>query len=82
MVLNKNFDYNLFVIVEDIVAQIIPGVTSLKLSGNSYGIEAAAAIGEALSHVPSLKQALWSDMFVSRLKTEIPPALVRCMFVE
>ncbi|XP_019856319.1 PREDICTED: ran GTPase-activating protein 1-like [Amphimedon queenslandica] len=52
------------------------GITSLKLSGNSYGTEAASAIGKLLENVGgSLRHALWSDMFVSRLKTEIPPAL-------
>ena len=49
----------------------------LKLSGNSFGEEAMKAIGECLANKPQLTRALWSDMFVSRLKTEIPPALVR-----
>lgn len=35
------------------------------------------AIGESLANKPQLSRALWSDMFVSRLKTELPPALVR-----
>jgi Ran GTPase-activating protein 1 len=51
------------------------GLTTLKLSGNSYGTEAASHIGQAISTIPTLRNALWSDMFVSRLKTEIPPAL-------
>ena len=55
------------------------GMTSLQLSGNSFGTEAAAAIAEALSEIPTLQRALWSDMFVSRLKTEIPVALVGCI---
>lgn len=51
-------------------------MTTLRLSGNSLGVEAAGAIAEVLAHTPTLQRALWSDMFVSRLKTEIPPALV------
>ena len=51
-------------------------MTTLRLSGNSLGVEATGAIAEVLTHTPTLQRALWSDMFVSRLKTEIPPALV------
>ena len=35
------------------------------------------AIGEALAEKPLLSRAVWFDMFVSRLRSEIPPALVR-----
>ena len=69
----------LSLLVAEILQQIrdAPDITSLKLSGNSYGTEAASAIGKLLEEVGgSLRHALWSDMFVSRLKTEIPPALV------
>ena len=52
------------------------GLTTLRLSGNSLGVEAAEAIAEVLAHKPTLRRALWSDMFVSRLKSEIPPAVV------
>ena len=64
------------------VAYIVKAMTecenmaTLRLSGNSLGVEAAGAIAEVLAHTPTLQRALWSDMFVSRLKTEIPPALV------
>ena len=52
------------------------GLTTLRLSGNSMGVQAAQAVAEALSSRPSLRRALWNDMFVGRLKSEIPPALV------
>ena len=52
-------------------------LTSLRLSCNSLGVEAAQAVAGALSTRPSLRRALWSDIFVGRSKTEIPPALVR-----
>ena len=52
------------------------GLAVLRLSGNSMGVRAAQAIAGALALRPSLRRALWSDMFVSRLKSEIPPALV------
>ncbi|XP_064404921.1 ran GTPase-activating protein 1-like isoform X2 [Halichondria panicea] len=51
------------------------GLTCLRLSGNSFGEEAMTAIGECLANKPQLSKALWSDMFVSRLKAELPPAL-------
>ena len=49
--------------------------TTLTFSGNTIGIEAAAAIGKALEKHPELKYAHWKDMFTGRMKTEIPPAL-------
>ena len=53
------------------------GLTTLQLNGNSYGVEAMEAIGEALAKKPLLSRAIWYDMFVSRLRSEIPPSLVR-----
>ena len=48
----------------------------LTFSGNTIGIEAAAAIGRALENHPELRRAHWKDMFTGRMKTEIPPALI------
>ncbi|XP_050415985.1 ran GTPase-activating protein 1 [Patella vulgata] len=48
---------------------------ALRLEGNTLGIDAAAAVGEALKKHPEFEKALWSDMFTGRLKTEIPQAL-------
>lgn len=64
--------------VADIVRQIeeCEGLTTLQLSGNSFGVEATKAIGEALAKKRHFSRALWSDVFVSRLKSEIPQALV------
>ncbi|KAF6202233.1 hypothetical protein GE061_004631 [Apolygus lucorum] len=47
----------------------------LNLEGNTIGVEAAKAIAKAFEDKPTLRHALWKDMFTSRLKTEIPPAL-------
>lgn len=47
----------------------------LNLEGNTLGVEAAEAIGEALKKHPEIKKALWKDLFTGRMKTEIPPAL-------
>lgn len=55
-------------------------MTTLRLSGNSLGVGAAEVIQETLAHIPTLRRALWSDMFVSRLKTEIPQALVHAPY--
>jgi len=51
-------------------------LTSLTLSGNSIGIEAAGAIGGALETLPELRRADWRDIFTGRGKSEIPPALL------
>lgn len=65
-------------VVGDIIEEITncEGLSTLQLSGNSFGVGATEAIGECLAHKPSFTRALWSDMFVSRLKSEIPPSLV------
>lgn len=68
--------------VGDLVEEIRSKADSLEtliLEGNSYGIEAARVLGEELSMCPNLKHLYMNDMFISRLKTEIPEAL-RLMF--
>ncbi|XP_017033781.1 ran GTPase-activating protein [Drosophila kikkawai] len=47
----------------------------LNLDGNTLGVEAAQAIGEALKRHPEFRKALWKNLFTRRLKTEIPVAL-------
>lgn len=60
---------------QEICNRLSPSTEKLILAGNSYGIEAAAAIGEALASCPNLKYAYFKDMFTGRLKSEVPPAL-------
>ena len=62
----------------DVVAQIkaAQNITTLTFSGNTVGIDAAQAIGQALETHSELKYAHWKDMFTGRMKTEIPPALI------
>lgn len=50
-------------------------VVYLNLEGNTLGIDAAGAIGEALNTTSNLKYAILKDLFTSRSKAEIPPAL-------
>jgi Ran GTPase-activating protein (RanGAP) involved in mRNA processing and transport len=53
---------------------------SLTLSGNSYGLEACKWIGEnVLSKAKNLKYAIFSDLFVSRLRAELPESLLYLM---
>jgi Ran GTPase-activating protein 1 len=47
--------------------------TEIRLSGNTFGVEALRAISEALGD--NLKTVKCSDMFTGRLKSEIPLAL-------
>ncbi|KAH8244799.1 hypothetical protein KR032_000474 [Drosophila birchii] len=47
----------------------------LNLDGNTLGVDAAQAIGEALKGHPEFRKALWKNLFTRRLKTEIPVAL-------
>lgn len=62
---------------KDLIAEInqCQSLVYLNLEGNTLGVEAAEAIGEALRKHPELKKALWKDLFTGRMKTEIPPAL-------
>ncbi|XP_015928387.1 ran GTPase-activating protein 1 [Parasteatoda tepidariorum] len=55
--------------------QNCPGMTTLKLEGNTFGIPAAEAVGKALESQQNFRKALWKDMFTRRSKDEIPKAL-------
>ncbi|KAK8785104.1 hypothetical protein V5799_008528 [Amblyomma americanum] len=62
----------------DIIVEAIarcPKLEMLCLEGNTLGPDAAKAIGKALEARPTLKRALWKDMFTGRLKTEVPNAV-------
>ncbi|XP_076856496.1 ran GTPase-activating protein 1b [Brachyhypopomus gauderio] len=63
--------------VEKIVRDIeqFHGLKSLKLEGNTIGVEAAQAIAKALASKKELQRCYWSDMFTGRLRSEIPSAL-------
>lgn len=64
----------------------MPAVTKINLSGNTIGIEASEALGEALVQwKDSLVEVDFSDLYTGRLNTEIPqsllfilPALLQC----
>lgn len=51
------------------------GVHTIILEGNTFGIPAAEAIGKVLGKVSTLKRALFKDIFTSRGKNDVPPAL-------
>ncbi|KAI2795830.1 hypothetical protein RDWZM_004243 [Blomia tropicalis] len=59
----------------DEIKQKEDSLETLVLEGNSYGIEPLKAIGEALTMCHQVKHLMLNDMFISRLKTEIPEAL-------
>ncbi|KAI1306015.1 Ran GTPase-activating protein 1 [Halotydeus destructor] len=48
---------------------------TIRLEGNTIGIDAAKAIGKAFETKKSLEYALLKDMFTSRLKSEVPEAV-------
>ncbi|KAL4263222.1 Leucine-rich repeat domain superfamily protein [Pleurotus pulmonarius] len=50
-------------------------ITEIHLSGNTIGIGAAEAIGEALKEMNSLRVANFSDIFTRRSIAEIPKSL-------
>ncbi|KTG25159.1 hypothetical protein cypCar_00006044 [Cyprinus carpio] len=64
--------------VKEMVQEIeqYQGLRSLRLEGNTLGVEAARAIAKSLEAKRELEQCHWSDMFTGRLRSEIPPALI------
>lgn len=50
-------------------------VTEVVLSKNSYGVDACASIGSALSQCPGLQVANLSDIFTGRVKSILNPSL-------
>lgn len=68
--------YNYFA-VKEVVDGLnkMPTVHYLNLDGNTLGVKAAEAIGEALKKHPEFRKAMWKNLFTRRLKTEIPLAL-------
>lgn len=50
-------------------------ITTLHLSGNTFGPTACEALASVLVQKKTLQTALLSDIFTSRLLSEIPPAL-------
>lgn len=52
-----------------------PSVTEIRLGGNTFGVEACAALGSILETKKSLQIANLDDIFTSRLHAEIPPSL-------
>ncbi|KNC97149.1 GTPase-activating protein RNA1 [Spizellomyces punctatus DAOM BR117] len=59
--------------VDEIIAT--KGLTEIRLSGNTFGVEAGRAIAHALKDQHSLRIASLSDMFTGRLRNEIPLVL-------
>jgi len=48
---------------------------TLNLQGNTLGVDASKAISDALKKKPTFKNALWSDLYTGRLRSEIPQSL-------
>jgi Ran GTPase-activating protein 1 len=51
-------------------------LTQLTLSKNSYGVEACRVIGTFLQKCHNIEVANFSDMFTSRLRSEVPQSLL------
>ncbi|CAF2385666.1 unnamed protein product [Rotaria sp. Silwood2] len=50
---------------------------ALRLEGNTINEEAATAIGKALEKHNEIERLIWNDLFTTRLKTEVPPSLIK-----
>ncbi|KAH8335875.1 hypothetical protein KR074_000576 [Drosophila pseudoananassae] len=74
---DKALTWNTAEDVQDVVDALNKQTTVhyLNLDGNTLGVDAAEAIGEALKKHPEFRKAQWKNLFTRRLKTEIPLAL-------
>ncbi|EPZ36869.1 RNI-like protein [Rozella allomycis CSF55] len=61
--------------IQPFLDEITAETTEIRLSGNTFGVEAISALADALSITKSLKTAELSDIFTGRLLGEIPLAL-------
>ncbi|CAF1156923.1 unnamed protein product [Adineta steineri] len=52
-------------------------LVALRLEGNTINEEAATAIGVALEAHSEIERLIWNDLFTTRLKTEVPPSLIK-----
>ncbi|CAF1113685.1 unnamed protein product [Rotaria sordida] len=52
-------------------------LVALRLEGNTINEEAATAIGKALEKHNEIQRLIWNDLFTTRLKTEVPPSLIK-----
>jgi Ran GTPase-activating protein 1 len=50
-------------------------ITGIELSSNSLGLEAAKALGEEIKNLNNLEVVNYRDIFVGRLKTDLPKSL-------
>ncbi|CAF3758902.1 unnamed protein product [Adineta steineri] len=50
---------------------------ALRLEGNTINEEAATAIGKVLEKHNEIERLIWNDLFTTRLKTEVPPSLIK-----
>lgn len=61
--------------IESQLADLKPGVVTVNLGGNSYGIDACKTIADKLEKIDTLEVANLDDMFTGRLREEIPESL-------
>jgi len=66
--------------VEPEIAKLLEqheNLTEVTLSGNSYGVEACAAIGDTLKGCGNLEIANFGDLFTGRLREEVVNSMTR-----
>ncbi|KAJ3088013.1 hypothetical protein HK100_008177 [Physocladia obscura] len=74
-VLKLNSAADAAIVVEELNALDAESLEEIIFSGNTFGVEAAKAVADALKNKSSLKIANLGDIFTGRLKDEIPLAL-------
>ncbi|CAD5232841.1 unnamed protein product [Bursaphelenchus xylophilus] len=61
-----------------LISNMIDAVAKIEcliMSGNTLGVDASKVIADSLSRQPTLREAIFADMFTGRLKSEIPLVL-------
>ncbi|UJR09706.1 hypothetical protein I4U23_013935 [Adineta vaga] len=52
-------------------------LVALRLEGNTINEAAATDIGKAIEKHSEIQRLIWNDLFTTRLKTEVPPSLIK-----
>ncbi|CAF3304351.1 unnamed protein product [Rotaria socialis] len=76
---NRGLKGNCAADVKDLCDEIVKykKLKALRLEGNTINEEAATAIGKALEKHSEVERLIWNDLFTTRLKTEVPPSLIK-----
>ncbi|ORY81900.1 hypothetical protein BCR37DRAFT_379796 [Protomyces lactucae-debilis] len=75
----KGIKFNTASDIEPFLKDLQDDVTEIRLSGNTFGVEASEALAAVLKDKRKLENAQMADIFTGRLREEIPAALTHLL---